>query len=143
MAKKINFHRAQKGRIRGLALHQRVSAIEGCAIQSLECGLITKEQLESARLSIKRLISTSKKRISVPSRIQTTHILTKKPPETRMGKGKGTKIRAHVAKVKKGKFIFEFDFGRYDPKLLKALRRAQLRLPLKTRIVRRHLTEII
>jgi large subunit ribosomal protein L16 len=137
MAKKIHFHRAQKGRIRGIALHQRVTNLDGCAIQSLECGFINKEQLESARLSIKRLISKSQKRVSIPARIQAKHVLTKKPPETRMGKGKGTKVRAYVAKVKKGKIIFDFAFGKYSPELLKAIQRAQLRLPLKTKIIRR------
>jgi len=115
-----------------MRLDQRLAQYKNYAIQSLECGHITKEQLEAARNSAKRKL---KKSTAIWIRIAPFWPLTKKPQETRMGKGKGSKLRGWVSPVKKGKIIMEIFSKFLKPSAIVAsLRSAQFRLPVKSKI---------
>ena len=100
-------------------------------IQALEPAYITNRQIESARIAINRHIKRGGKVwINIPDRP-----LTKKPAEVRMGSGKGS-VEWWVANVKPGRILFEMTYPNEET-AREALRRAQHKLPCKTRIVSR------
>lgn len=114
-----------------MRLNQKVYSLGSFALQTLECGHITKEQLTAARNSVKKII---KKTATLWVRVAAFWPLTKKPQEVRMGKGKGSKLKAWVAPVQKGKIIMEL-IGAKPVVALACLRHAQFRLPIKSRIM--------
>ena len=101
-------------------------------IQALEPAYITNRQIESARIAINRHIKRGGK---VWINIYPDRPLTKKPAEVRMGSGKGS-VEWWVANVKPGRILFEMSYPSEEI-AREALRRAQHKLPIKTRIVTR------
>ncbi len=134
--KKISFQRRQKGRIGGFCPKSHLQAFTHCGIQALECGFLTKAQVEAIKLAIKR-IYVRHNRPTIFVRPTSFYPIMKKPQETRMGKGKGTKIRDNVVKIKKGQFILELKLAKKPGNYIKALRQAQHRLPIQTKLIRR------
>jgi large subunit ribosomal protein L16 len=101
-------------------------------IQALEPGYITNRQIEAARIAITRAVRRGGK---VWITIYPDRPLTKKPAETRMGSGKGSP-EWWVANVKPGRVMFELS-GVPEPLAREAMRKAQHKLPVKTRFVTR------
>ncbi|HHT40508.1 MAG TPA: 50S ribosomal protein L16 [Actinomyces sp.] len=99
-------------------------------IQALEHAYVTNRQIEAARIAMTRYIKRGGK---VWINIFPDHPLTKKPAETRMGSGKGAP-EFWVANVKPGRVLFELA-GVDEPVAREALRRAQHKLPMKTKFV--------
>lgn len=106
-------------------------------IQSLEPGWITARQIEAARRAITNYIRRGGK---VWIRIFPDKPVTQKPAETRMGKGKGNP-EYHVAVVRPGRIMFELA-GVPEDIAMEALRRAAMKLPVRTKIVAREVTGI-
>ena len=102
------------------------------AIQALEPAYVTNRQIESARIAMTRHIRRGGK---VWISIYPDRPLTKKPAETRMGSGKGSP-EWWVANIKPGRVLFEMTYPNEEI-AREALRRAQHKLPIKTRIVTR------
>ena len=106
-------------------------------IQALEPGYITNRQIEAARIAITRAIRRGGK---VWINIYPDRPLTKKPAETRMGSGKGSP-EWWIANVKTGRVMFEVS-GVPEPLARQAMQRAQHKLPIKTRFVKREAGEL-
>lgn len=102
-------------------------------LKTLESGYITQRQIEASRLTISRFLKHGGK---LWIRIFPDLSVTKKPAETRMGKGKGDP-EYWCARVKKGRILFELE-GLTKEEAFEALRQASFKLPVKTRIVSRH-----
>ena len=101
-------------------------------LQALECGRITNRQIEAARIAMTRYIKRGGK---IWMRIFPDKPVSKKPLETRMGKGKGS-VEFWAAKVKPGRIMFEID-GVSVSVAKEALRLAAMKLPIKSRVVER------
>ncbi len=101
-------------------------------IQAVEGGYLTNRQIESARIAVTRHIKRGGK---VWINVYPDRPLTKKPAETRMGSGKGS-VEWWIANIKPGRVLFELA-GVPEPLAREAMRRAQHKLPMKTRFVRR------
>ncbi|TNU73841.1 50S ribosomal protein L16 [Miniimonas arenae] len=101
-------------------------------IQAVEGGYLTNRQIEAARIAMTRHIKRGGK---VWINVYPDRPLTKKPAETRMGSGKGS-VEWWIANIKPGRMLFELA-GVPEPLAREAMRRAQHKLPMKTRFVRR------
>ncbi len=101
-------------------------------LKALGCGRITAQQIEAARIAITRHV---KRRGKIWIRIFPDKPVTKKPAETRMGSGKGN-VEYWVAPVKAGRILYEME-GVSEEVALEALRLAQHKLPIPTKIVKR------
>ena len=130
MPKKVKFRKQQRGRMRGRAWKGGELAFGDYGLKTLEPGWITNRQIEAARIAIMRHIKRGGK---LWIRIFPDKPITKKPAETRMGKGKGAP-EAWVAVVKPGRILFEME-GVSTPGAREALRLASHKLPLQTRFV--------
>jgi large subunit ribosomal protein L16 len=128
--KRVKYRKKHKGRMRG-ASHRgsRVSFGE-FGLQAMEPSWITNRQIEAARVAMTRHIKRGGK---VWIRIFPDKPITKKPAETRMGKGKGNP-EAWVAVVKPGRMMFEME-GVPQDTARHAMRLAAAKLPIKTRFV--------
>ena len=102
-------------------------------LKALECGWITSRQIESARITLSRRIRKVGK---MWIRIFPDKSITKKPAETRMGKGKGVP-EYWVAVIKPGRVLFEID-GLDEKEAQEAFKICAHKLPIKTRFVKRH-----
>ena len=133
MPKRVKRRRVQKGRIKGNA--QRGTRVDfgDFGIKALEPGRITSRQIEAARIAMTRHMKRSGK---VWIRIFPDKPITKKPAETRMGKGKGAP-EYWVAVVRPGRILFEVGGGVPADLASEAMRRAQQKLPIKTKQVTR------
>ncbi len=121
-----------KGRNRGEAKGGSELNFGNIAIQAIDRGQITSRQIEASRRAMTRHIKRTGK---IWIRIFPDKPITKKPAETRMGKGKGN-VEHWVSVIKPGRILFEMDG--VDPALAKeAFRLAQAKLPLKTTIIER------
>jgi len=130
MPKRTKYRKMQKGRNRGKA-SRGTEVNEGqYGIQALEGGLITANQIESARIAMTRYIKRGGK---VWIKIFPNKPISKKPAETRMGKGKGA-TEYWVAVVKPGRVLFELA-GVPEETAREALRLAMHKLPIKTKFV--------
>ena len=130
--RRTKFRKQQKGRIKGLATRGQEIAFGSFAIKSLEPGRITARQIEAARIAVTRAM---KREGQVWIRVFPDKPITKKPAETRMGKGKGG-VEEWVSVVLPGKVLFEV--GNVPKHLAQdALRRAAGKLGIKTRFVER------
>jgi large subunit ribosomal protein L16 len=128
--KRVKFRKQQKGRMRGMATRGNTVAYGDFGLQSMEPGWITNRQIEAARVALTRHIKRGGK---VWIRIFPDKPVTKKPAETRMGKGKGNP-EMWVAVVKPGRVLFEIEG--VDPVTAKrAFELAAAKLPVKTKIV--------
>ncbi len=128
--KKVRHRKVMKGRRRGQA--RRGSGIDfgNYGLQVLEAGWITARQIEAARIAMTRSIKRGGK---IWIRIFPDKPITKKPAETRMGKGKGSP-EEWVCVVKPGRMLYEMD-GVNTQQATKAFKLAAAKLPLKTKIV--------
>ena len=121
-----------KGRMRGAA--QRGSSIQfgDYALKAVECGRMTAQQIEAARIAINRKIKRGGK---MWIRVFPDKPITKKPAEVRMGKGKGSP-EGWVAVIKPGRILYEME-GVPRALAKEALRLAAHKLPVKTKFVTR------
>ncbi|MFP6644080.1 MAG: 50S ribosomal protein L16 [Candidatus Latescibacterota bacterium] len=132
MPKKVKWRKQSRGRMRGQTKGGALVSFGEFGLKALEPGWITSRQIEAARVSISRAMSRTGK---LWIRIFPDKPLTKKPAETRMGKGKGA-TEEWVAVVKPGRVMFEL--SGVTPEIAKeALRRASHKLPIKTKFVER------
>jgi large subunit ribosomal protein L16 len=130
--KRIKYRKTFKGRTRGTAARGNRIAFGQWGLVSLDPGWITARQLEAARVALTREMKRGGK---VWIRIFPDKPITKKPAETRMGKGKGNP-EGWVAVVKPGRVLFEVD-GIDEALARKALALANAKLPVKTRVTHR------
>jgi len=134
--KKVKFRKQMRGRMRGKAYRGSTLNFGDFGLQAVECGYITSRQIEAARIALTRYIKRGGK---VWIRIFPDKPVTKKPAETRMGKGKGAP-EYWVAVVKPGRILFEIE-GVNEQMAKEALRLAGDKLPMKTKFVTRSETE--
>src|SRR5690554_682755 len=131
--KRVKFRKQQKGRMRGLATRGNTVAFGDYGLQALEPAWITNRQIEAARVALTRHIKRGGK---VWIRIFPDKPVTKKPAETRMGKGKGNP-EYWVAVVKPGRIMFELE-GVPEDVARRAFALASAKLPVKTQFVLRN-----
>ena len=132
MPKKVKFRKQQRGRMTGKAWRGSSISFGEYGLKAMECGWITARQIEAARVAMTRSIKRGGK---VWIRLFPDKPITKKPAETRMGKGKGAPDH-WVAVVRPGKILFEMEG--VSPEIAKeAMRLASNKLPLKTTFVMR------
>jgi large subunit ribosomal protein L16 len=132
MPKKVKFRKQQRGRRRGLATRGNTVAFGDYGLQALEPGWITARQIEAARIAMTRYVKRGGK---IWIRIFPDKPVTKKPLETRMGKGKGAP-EEWVAVVKPARILYEME-GVSEEVAREAMRLAAHKLPIKTRFVSR------
>ena len=132
MPKRVKYRKAQRGRMRGKAQRGSSLAFGEFGLMSLDPGWITNRQIEASRVAMTREMKRGGK---VWIRIFPDKPITKKPAETRMGKGKGNP-EGWVAVVKPGRMLFELE-GISEDLAKKALGLAAAKLPVKTRFVKR------
>ena len=130
--RKTKYRKQQKGRVRGKASRGYTLAFGGYGLKVLEGGWLTAQQLEAGRVAIVR---TARKGAKVWIKVFPDKPITKKPAETRMGKGKGP-VEGWVAVVKPGTIIYEIS-GVPAEVAKEALRLAASKLPFKCKIVSR------
>lgn len=136
MPKRTKYRRMQKGRVRGIAARGAEINFGDFGVKALEAGWITSRQIEAARVAMTRRMRRQGK---VWIRIFPDKPITKKPAETRMGKGKGSP-EYWVAVVKPGRILFEVGDGVTEETARESMRLAQQKLPIKTKfVVRRDL----
>lgn len=128
--KKIKFRKMQKGRMNGKAYRGSSLTLGEYGLKALEPGWVTSRQIEAARIAITRFV---KRGGQVWTRIFPDKPITKKPAETRMGKGKGNP-EYWVAVVKPGRIMYEMDGVTADV-AQEALRLAAHKLPVATKMV--------
>ena len=132
MPKRTKYRKMQKGRNRGKATRGTVVNEGEYGLQALDAGLITANQIEAARVAINRYIKRGGK---VWIKIFPNKPITKKPAETRMGKGKGAP-EYWVAPVKPGRVMFEVA-GVSEEVAREALRLASHKLPVRSKFLAR------
>ena len=132
MPKRTKYRKMQKGRNRGKATRGTVVNEGEYGLQALDAGLITANQIEAARVALTRYIKRGGK---VWIKIFPNKPITKKPAETRMGKGKGAP-EYWVAPVKPGRVMFEIA-GVSEEIAREALRLASNKLPVRCKFVGR------
>ena len=130
MPKRTKYRKMQKGRNRGNATRGNKVTDGEYGIQALEAGLITGNQIEAARIAMNRYIKRGGK---VWIKIFPDKPITKKPAETRMGKGKGA-VEAWVAVVKPGRVMFELA-GVPEETAREAMRLAMNKLSVKSKFI--------
>lgn len=133
MPKKVKYRKQQRGRMKGMSKGGNTIAFGDFALQALEPGYVTARQIEAARIAITRHIKRGGK---VWIRIFPDKPITKKPLETRMGKGKGSP-EEWVAKVKPARILYELE-GVPEDLAQEAMRLASHKLAIRTRFVTRH-----
>ena len=132
MPKRTKYRKMQKGRNRGKATRGNVVNEGEYGLQATTAGWIKSNQIEAARVAMTRFIKRGGK---VWIKIFPDKPVTKKPAETRMGKGKGAP-EYWVAVVKPGRVMFEIE-GVSEEVAREALRLAAQKLPVQTKFIRR------
>ncbi|MFV0437000.1 MAG: 50S ribosomal protein L16 [Desulfopila sp.] len=128
--KKVKHRKMFKGRMTGTAYRGSAISFGEYALKAVSCGKMTAQQIEAARITINRTLRRGGK---VWIRVFPDKPITKKPAETRMGKGKGSP-EYWVAPVKPGRILYEI--GGVDEKLaMKALALAGNKLPFATKVI--------
>lgn len=130
--RKVKFRKTHKGRLKGKANRGSKVSFGDYGLVALEPGLVTARQIEAARIAMTR---HTKRQGKVWIRIFPDKPLTRKPAETRMGKGKGSP-EEWVAVVKPGRVLYEME-GVDEETAAEALRLASRKLSIKTRFVTR------
>ncbi len=130
--KRTKYRKTQKGRLRGKAYRGSKLSFGEIGLQAIETGYVTARQIEAARIAMTR---HAKRGGKVWIRIFPAKPMTKRPPETRMGKGKGNP-EFWVAPVRAGRVLYEME-GVSNEVAREALRLASHKLPLKTRVLER------
>ncbi|MCH8028462.1 MAG: 50S ribosomal protein L16 [Candidatus Dadabacteria bacterium] len=129
---RTKYRKEHKGRIRGKATKGASLSFGEFGLQSLECGRLTSRQIEAARIAITRHVRRGAK---LWIRVFPAKPYTKKPAETRMGKGKGD-VAGYIAPIKRGTMLYEIS-GLTEDVAREAFRLATHKLPVKTRVVLR------
>lgn len=132
MPKRVKYRKVQRGRIKGEATSGDKISFGEYGLQALEQAWILSRQIEACRVAINR---DMKRKGKVWVRIFPAKPLSKKPLETRMGKGKGTP-EMWAAVVKRGHILFEID-GVNERSARDSMRLAAAKLPIRTRFVTR------
>lgn len=130
--KRVKHRKVQKGKMRGLSYRGSDISFGDFGLQALSCGFVTARQIEAARIAMTRYVKRGGK---VWIRIFPDKPLSKKPLETRMGKGKGAP-ELWVAVVKPGRVLYELD-GVSEEVAREAFRLAAHKLAIKSRFVKR------
>src|SRR5213075_1455441 len=136
--KRGKFRKMFKGRTRGVAQRGAAVSFGTYGLQAMEPGWITNRQIEAARVALTRHIKRGGK---VWIRIFPDKPITKKPAETRMGKGKGSP-EGWVAVVKPGRVLFELE-GIPKDIAIKAMGLASAKMPIRTKFVMREDARVI
>jgi len=131
MPKRVKYRKTQRGRRKGSAQRDNVLSYGEFGLQVLQNGWLTNVEIEAARVAISRKIQLGK----VFIRAYPDKPVTKKPAETRMGKGKGM-VEFWVSVVKRGKILFEVE-GLPEEIAKEAMRLAAYKISLPTRFVTR------
>ena len=134
MPKRVKYRKRQRGSNRGVATSGNTLAFGEYGLQSLGRGMITNIQIEACRVAINRHL---KRKGKIWIRIFPDQPYTKKPLETRMGKGKGN-VDHWMCKIKPGRVLFEVG-GVAETGSREALRLAASKLPLRTRFIQRRI----
>jgi large subunit ribosomal protein L16 len=132
MPKKTKYRKQQKGRMRGMATRGNTLNFGDFGLQASECGWLTARQIEAARIAMTRFIKRSGR---IWIRIFPDKPITKKPAETRMGKGKGAP-EDWVAVIRPGRILYEME-GIPEDRAREAFRLASHKLPIETKFVMR------
>lgn len=131
MPKRVKYRKTQRGRRKGSAQRGNYLSFGEFGLQVLENGWLTNVEIEAARVAISRNVKLGK----VFIRAYPDKPVTKKPAETRMGKGKGA-VEFWVAVVKKGKILFEVE-GLPEELAKESMRLAAFKISLRTRFITR------
>jgi len=134
MPKRVKWRKQMRGRMKGKSLRGADVIFGDFGLKALEPGWVSARQIEAARRAIVR---TMKRRGKFWIRIFPDKPVTHKPAETRMGKGKGN-VEYWVAVVRPGRIMFEIGGGLPEEVSREALRHAQYKFSIKTKIVGRH-----
>ena len=134
MPKRVKWRKQMRGRMKGKSLRGSEVIFGDFGLKALEPGWVTARQIEAARRAIVREM---RRRGKLWIRIFPDKPYTHKPAETRMGKGKGN-VEYWVAVVRPGRIMFEIGGGLPDEVAKEALRLAQYKLAIRTKIVGRH-----
>lgn len=129
---RTKFRKMQKGKMRGTAYRGSDVSFGEYGLQATQCGWITARQIEAARIVITRMV---RKTGQVWIRVFPDKPISKKPLETRMGRGKGAP-EEWVAVVKPGRVLYEID-GVDEATAKEAFRLAGHKLPIQTKALRR------
>ena len=132
MPKRVKFRRVQRGRMKGIATKGNKVSYGEHGLVATECGWITANQIEAARIAMTRYI---KRGGNVYIKIFPHKSVTKKPAEVRMGSGKGAPDY-WVAVVKPGRVMFEIS-GVSEEDAREAIRLASYKLPIKSKFVKK------
>jgi large subunit ribosomal protein L16 len=132
MPKKVKYRKMQKGRMNGKAYRGSAVSFGEFGLKAIEPGWISSRQIEAARVAMTR---HAKRGCKIWIRVFPDKPITKKPAETRMGKGKGTP-EYWVAVVKPGRILYEMS-GVSEEAAKEAMRLASHKLPVATRFVKR------
>jgi large subunit ribosomal protein L16 len=134
--KKIKYRKQQKGRMRGVASRGNNLDFGSFGLKAVECGRLTSRQIEAARVALIRHVKRGGK---LWIRVFPDKPITKKPAETRMGKGKGSP-EYWVMVVKPGRMLYEME-GVNETIAREAFSLAAHKLPIKTTFVMRQASE--
>ena len=132
MPKKTKFRKVQKGTLKGLSKGARTVFFGEYGLEAIEPSRVSAQQIEAMRVTLSRHL---KKIGRIYLRVFPDKPVTKKPAETRMGKGKGNP-EIWVAVVKRGRVVCEVS-GVEEALARKVLKLAAYKLPMKTRIVKK------
>jgi large subunit ribosomal protein L16 len=130
--KRVKFRKQMKGRMRGFATRGQTVAFGQFGLQATEAGWVSNRQLEACRVAMSREMKRAGK---LWTRVFPDKPITKKPAETRMGKGKGNP-EGWVAVIKPGRVLFEIE-GVTKDIAAKAMALASAKLPITTRLIER------
>jgi len=133
MPKRVKWRKQMRGRMKGKALRGAEISFGEYGLQALEPGWVTARQIEAARRAI---VHNMKRRGKIWIRIFPDKPYTRKPPETRMGKGKGN-VEYWVAVVKPGRMMFEIA-GLDNETAIEAIHQASYKFSIRTQLVARH-----
>jgi large subunit ribosomal protein L16 len=136
MPKRVKFRKLQRGRMSGKATRGNTVAFGEYALQATECGWITARQIEAARIAMTRHVKRGGK---IWIRIFPHKSVTKKPAETRMGKGKGAP-EEWVAVIKPGVVLYEIE-GVTKEIAKEAFNLAAHKLPIGTKFLAREISD--
>ncbi len=134
MPKRVKWRKQMRGRMKGKAMRGAEVHFGDFGIQALEPAWVSARQIEAARRAI---VHALKRRGKIWIRVFPDKPITRKPAETRMGKGKGA-VEYWAAVVRPGRIMFEVGGGLPDDIAREALRLAQYKLPIRTKIVSRY-----
>lgn len=130
MPKRVKYRKRHKGKMRGIAYRGGAVSFGSFGLQAVECGRITNRQIEAARIAMTRYVKRGGK---IWLRVFPDKPVSKKPLETRMGKGKGNP-EFWVAVIKPGRMLYEMD-GVSESIAKEAFRLAGHKLSVATRFV--------